>query len=123
MDSKKIKGEVLEASKKWIESFNKADAETCSKRYLNEAVMEVRPTGKYEGRKEIYEFWNTFINMKATDLIYTNIKIEVVGENSAKLSAQWSTNICYGFISEELWVKVNGSWFLSYDDFTVEEQF
>lgn len=124
MSNKLIKIEVLEASKQWIVSFNKADVEVCSKRYSNNAVMDARPIGRYEGREKIYEFWNTFVNStNATDLTYINIHIEVVDDNSAKLSAQWSMNVASGFITEELWVKENGAWFLSYDDFTVEEQF
>ncbi len=124
MSNKLINLEVLEASKQWIALFNKADVEACSKRYLKNAVMDARPIGKYEGREEIYEFWNTFVSStNATDLTYSDIVIEVVNDNSAKLSAQWSMNVGRGFISEELWVKENGAWFLSDDDFTVEEQF
>lgn len=124
MPNKTINIEVLDASKQWVVSFNKGDIEACSLKYLNNAVMVVKPIGRYEGRQEINEFWNTFVNTtNATALTYTNIHIEVVDDNSAKLSAQWSMNVARGFITEELWVKENGVWFLSYDDFTVKEEF
>lgn len=124
MSKENINSEVLLASKRWIDFFNKSDIERCSQKYLNEAVMNVRPTGIYEGRGEIHEFWNTFVLVyRPSDLVYTDIHIKVIDEKTAKLSAKWSMNVASGFIAEELWVKVNGEWFLSYDDFTIEKQF
>lgn len=124
MTKEEIKLEVLLASKNWINCFNKADIQKCSQTYLDNAVMNARPMGRFEGRDEIYAFWNNFIKITlATDLKYSNIYVELINENLAKLSAQWSMNIGYGFITEELWIKEHSQWFLLSDDFTVEKQF
>jgi hypothetical protein len=86
--------------------------------------MDVRPMGNFKGREAIFGFWNGFVNStKAKDLVYTDIKIEVVDKNSAILSANWSMNVGKGFITKELWVKTGEDWFLQEDDFTVAEQF
>ncbi len=80
--------------------------------------------GNFKGREAIFGFWNGFVNStKAKDLVYTDIKIEVVDKNSAILSANWSMNVGKGFITKELWVKTGEDWFLQEDDFTVAEQF
>jgi ketosteroid isomerase-like protein len=116
--------QVSEASKQWIKAFNQGDITACAQTYTSRAVMDARPMGRYDGREAIYEFWSGFVNStKATDLTYTNVNIEFIDENTAKLSASWSMNVGQGIISEELWVKENNLWLLSYDDFTVEEQF
>ena len=118
------KAEVLNASKKWIEAFNRGDIRYCSEQYLEQAVMDARPMGQYTGRTEIYDFWRNFVSSTgATNLSYTEIDIEVLDKDSAKLSAKWSMNVGKGFISKEFWVKKEGTWFFSEDDFTVEEQF
>ena len=124
MNKDSVEVEVREASKKWISAFNQAEIKTCAETYMSNAVMDARPMGRYEGREAIYEFWNGFVSSaKAGDLSYTNVNVEVIDEHSAKLSAKWSMNVGRGFISEELWVKKNDLWFLSYDEFTVEEKF
>lgn len=116
--------EILTASQKWIEAFNKGDIRYCAEQYLEQAVMNARPMGEYKGRTEIYDFWQNFVTSTgATNLIYTDVNIEIIDKDSARLSAKWSMNVGKGFISNEFWVKKAGVWRFSEDDFTVVEQF
>lgn len=124
MFSQTVKSEVIEASQQWIMAFNKGDIQTCAEKYLSRAVMDVKPLGRYQGREAIQQFWATFVQLtKASGLLYSNIDINVIDENSAKLTASWSMNVARGVINEEHWVKENGTWLLANDDFSVEEQF
>ncbi len=124
MNNDTITAEVLETSKRWIESFNRSDVKACTDKYTKSAIMHARPMGSFEGREAIYEFWNNFMSSTdAGNLIYSNSEIEVIDQNSAILSSQWSMNVGKGFIAKELWVKEGNEWYLYEDDFTVEEQF
>lgn len=115
--------EVLDASKKWIEAFNKGNAEACVKGYDANATMSAIPFGVKKGTKEISEFWTPFIASGATHLIYTNVSVEVVNETTAFLSANWSMNVGRGVIYQEKWEKKKGQWLLTYDNFQVLEQY
>ncbi len=115
--------EVLAASKEWIENFNKGNAEACVAGYDTNAIMSAIPFGVKKGSNEISEFWTPFIESGATNLIYTNVSIEVVDEKTAFLSALWSMNVGSGIIFQEKWEKKNGKWVLTYDNFQVLEQF
>lgn len=115
--------EVLNASKEWIQEFNKGNAEFCVKGYDANAIMSAMPFGVKKGTKEISEFWTPFIASGATNLIYTNVSVEVVNETTAFLSANWSMNVGKGIIYQEKWEKKQGEWLLTYDDFEVLEQF
>ncbi|MGY0400168.1 MAG: YybH family protein [Ostreibacterium sp.] len=114
---------VIEASKQWIEAFNKGDVKTCVEGYDSEAVMRAMPSGLKKGHQEISAFWTPFIQSGATNLVYTNVSVEVVDENTAFLSADWSMNVGRGVIYQEKWEKKAGRWVLTYDDFEVLEQF
>ncbi len=115
----KIALEVLAASKQWISSFNAGNSEYCVTAYQKDAVMRATPFGLSNGTAEISEFWTPFIASGATNLIYTNVTIEVVNANTALLTAHWSMNIGDGIIYQEKWVKENDTWKLAYDDFEV----
>lgn len=115
--------EVLDASKKWIKEFNKGNAEACVKGYDENAVMSAMPFGIKTGTKEISEFWTPFIESGATNLIYTNVNVEVANDTTAFLSANWSMNVGRGIIYQEKWEKKEGQWLLTYDNFQVLEQF
>ena len=119
----KVALEVLNASKDWILNFNKGDAHSCVKAYDINAVMSALPFGIKKGTKEINEFWTPFIKSGATNLIYTNLSIEVANETTAFLSANWSMNVGKGIICQEKWEKKEGKWLLTYDDFEVLEKF
>lgn len=124
MNKKLITSEVLSTSKKWLEAFNSGNIKACSEAYSENSIMDARPMGSFKGREAIYDFWNGFVNStNAKDLAYTDIKIEVIDEVSAILSANWSMNVGRGFITKELWVKTGEDWLLLEDDFTVEEQY
>ncbi len=124
MNDNTVTTEVLETSKRWIESFNRGDVKACADKYTHAAIMHARPMGSFEGREAIYEFWNNFVSStNANNLVYTDSKVEVIDTNRAILSAQWSMNVGKGFIAKELWIKENNEWHLFEDDFTVEEQF
>ncbi|CAL2105058.1 conserved hypothetical protein [Tenacibaculum sp. 190524A02b] len=115
--------EVLKASKTWTENFNKGNSEYCVNAYDETAVLSATPIGVKKGRKEIESFWKPFIASGATNLVYSNIKIEVVNENTAFLSANFSMNVVAGVIYQEKWEKKKDKWVLSYDNFQVLEQY
>ncbi|MCK8521533.1 hypothetical protein M0D21_08135 [Aquimarina sp. D1M17] len=119
----KVALEVLEASKKWIAEFNQGNTEACIQGYDVNAVMSAMPFGVKKGIKEISEFWMPFITSGATNLIYTNVSVEVANETTAFLSANWSINVGQGIIYQEKWEKKSGTWVLTYDNFHVLEQF
>lgn len=95
--------EVLQASKDWIKEFNRGNDEAAVKGYEKNAVMSVIPIGIKRGTKEISEFWTPFIKSGATNLIYTNVSVEVSNETTAFLSANWSMNVGRGVIFQEKW--------------------
>ncbi len=115
--------EVLSASKNWIEQFNKGNTRACLDRYDNNATMSAMPFGIKKGIKEISEFWTPFIASGATNLIYTNVRIEVVNKTTVFLSANWSMNVGRGVIYQEKWEKKDGEWVYTYDNFQILEQF
>ena len=115
--------DVLSASKAWITNFNKGNVEACVQAYDDNTVMRSMPFGIKTGREEISEFWTSLITSGATNIIYTNVSIEVVDETTAFLSANWSMNIGQGIIYQEKWENKNGKWVLTYDDFKLLEQF
>ncbi|KAB1154239.1 hypothetical protein F7018_14800 [Tenacibaculum aiptasiae] len=119
----KVALEVLKASKEWIANFNKGNAKACVNGYTQNAVMNAQPFGVKKGKKEISEFWTPFIQSGASNLIYTNVQIEVANKTTAFLSANWSMNVGRGIIYQEKWVKKEGKWLLSYDNFEVLEKF
>ncbi|WP_299159081.1 hypothetical protein [uncultured Tenacibaculum sp.] len=119
----KVALEVLDASKAWIANFNKGNAAACVNGYTQNAVINAQPFGIKKGRKEITGFWAPFIQSGATNLIYTNVQIEVVNKTTAFLSANWSMNVGKGIIYQEKWEKKEGTWLLTYDNFQVLEKF
>lgn len=115
--------DVLNASKDWISNFNQGNAIACVQGYDTTAIMSAMPFGIKTGSKEIAEFWTPFIQSGATNLIYTDVRIEVANETTAFLSANWSMNVGRGIIFQEKWELIEGKWLLTYDDFKVLEQF
>ncbi|MDY8135491.1 hypothetical protein [Aquimarina sp. 2201CG5-10] len=115
--------EVLQASKDWINAFNQGNVSTCIAGYKKDAVMRATPFGLKQGETEIEAFWKPFIESGASNLIYTNVAIEVINKTTALLSANWSMNIGRGVIYQEKWIKENNKWVLVYDDFEVKEQY
>lgn len=122
-NTKEIEKEVLETSKNWISNFNEGNTTKISNAYLEDAVMVAKPFGTFKGKKAIGEFWTPFIKSGATDLKYTDTKVKVINKNKAIISSNWSMNIGKGIITNETWVKVNGTWKLKNDLFEAIEQF
>ncbi|WP_019612785.1 isochorismatase family protein [Psychromonas ossibalaenae] len=121
--SQLIRNAVMQASRQWIALFNEGDTQACIDRYLPDASMQVSPFGSFAGRKAIGEFWLQFAQSKPGNLVYRNVQIKVLDEKQAVLSANWSMNICSGFISKELWTLADdGQWYLQEDDFSVLTQ-
>lgn len=115
--------EVLQASKKWINAFNKGKADKCVRGYKKNAVMRAMPFGVKKGTKAINDFWTPFIASGARNLEYTNVSIEVINKNTALLAANWRMNVGEGKIYQEKWIKENGRWLLAYDDFEVLKKY
>lgn len=115
--------EVLKASKDWIRNFNAGNVEACVMGYDATAILSATPYGLKKGTQEISGFWTPFMASGATNIIYTNVSIEVVNDTTAFLAANWSMNVGRGVIYQEKWEKKEGKWVLTYDDFEVLEQF
>jgi uncharacterized protein (TIGR02246 family) len=116
--------EVLTASQRWVEHFNRGAAEACAQGYTDDAVMHASPMGVFQGRTAILEFWRPFIESGATDLVYSHVSLRVEGDDRVRLSAQWTMNVGRGVITNELWMRQpDGSWKLVEDHFEVQEQF
>ena len=115
--------EVLQASKNWINAFNKGKAAQCVAGYKKDAVMRAMPFGVKKGTKAIKDFWAPFIASGARNLEYTNVSVEVVNKNTVLLAANWRMNVGEGKIYQEKWVKENGQWLLAYDDFEVTKKY
>ena len=98
-NQKKIKSEVLVASKNWISNFNQGNIKEIVNAYTEDAVMEAKPFGIFNGRLDIEEFWSPFMKSGATDLKYTNTKVQVVSSRKAILSSDWSMNVGKGIIT------------------------
>jgi ketosteroid isomerase-like protein len=122
-EEKIVEDEVLRRSEKWIASFNSGDVDACVVGYTKSAVMNAKPMGVFTGLKEIEGFWRPFIESGAGNLVYKNIKLEIVDDKTALLSADWSMNVGRGIITMEKWVKLGEDWFLERDDFEVKEKF
>lgn len=119
----KIALEVLNESEKWINAFNEGNTKKCVESYHSNAVMRAMPFGVKKGSQAINNFWKPFIESGASNLVYTDVAIEVVNESTALISANWSMNVGRGTIYQEKWEKKDNIWKLTYDDFEVLEQF
>jgi len=115
--------EVLAASEAWIQAFNKGEAKVCVNGYQSNAVLRAKPFGLKKGRKAIEDFWIPFVKSGATNLVYSQVSIEVIDQKTALLSANWRMNIGEGRIYQEKWVKEGNRWLLAYDDFEVLKKY
>ena len=119
-----LKNEVLERSRRWIESFNSGDVDACVGAYTEDAVMNAKPFGTFKGPQEIDAFWRPFMGSGPSGLEYSNVELEVIDEDTVHLSADWRMSVGRGIITKERWVRQpGGEWMLSEDDFELQEQF
>lgn len=122
-NAQKVEKEVLKASENWISNFNKGNTTEIANAYTEDAIMVAKPFGTFEGRKTISKFWIPFVESGATDLKYTNTKVKIVSKTKAIISSDWSMNVGKGIITNETWIKINGTWKVKNDHFEVTEQF
>ena len=116
-----VRAEVSQVSRQWIANFNRGDAEACAAAYTDQAVMNAKPLGRYAGRPAILGFWKPFIESGAADLVYSNVRVQVLDPQTVRLAADWSMNVGQGVITNERWVKQpDGRWLLEEDDFEVQ---
>ena len=118
-----VRAEVSARSQNWIKNFNHGNADACIAAYQPDAVMQAKPMGTFVGLDAISGFWKPFMASGAKDLEYHDIKLEILDDSTAVLSASWSMNVGRGVITKEKWVKQgDGDWLLAEDDFEVLEQ-
>jgi ketosteroid isomerase-like protein len=120
-DNTKILFAVNLASNRWQLAFNKGDYKECTEQYEENAVMNVEPFGRYEGKEEIMAFWKNLVEDGFNNVEYLQPRIDVIDETSAVLTAEWKMNKAAGTISKELWVlQSDGTAKLKEDNFEVQ---
>lgn len=111
--------DTLKASRAWVAAFNAGDARQCADTYIETALMETEPFGKFSGRDAIHAFWADLVQQGATRLQYHRPTLEAVDENMVRLSADWSMNIGHGRILRETWIREAGRWMIADDSFVL----
>ena len=118
MEDTTILQAVQTASAAWQAAFNTGDAAGCAAQYEADAVMHARPFGTFTGQADIQAFWQKLIDDGFADVQYVEPQIDVIDEQSAVLSSQWTMNKASGVIHRELWVlQADGAARLREDDF------
>jgi hypothetical protein len=85
--------------------------------------MTIKGVGVFKGKSQIGKFWRDF-SKTATNLVYSNTKVNLVDEKTVHLSSNWRMNVGEGIITLEEWVKQdNGSWKLTKDKFQVLKKY
>lgn len=111
---------IAKASKAWKDAFNSGNAVAAAALYEDDAVMVVKPFGTFTGKAEILAFWTDLIDKGFDDVVYSNTKITILNNRSARVSAEWKMNKAHGLISNELWVvQADGRALLREDHFEV----
>ncbi|MCL6270635.1 nuclear transport factor 2 family protein [Sansalvadorimonas sp. 2012CJ34-2] len=119
------KQETLEACKAgiaaWQRAFNSQNAIGCAAQYDENAVMEARPFGTFQGREAIQEFWQGIIDQGFADVDYTNVAWEEAEDGGYILTSEWTMNKAFGVVHREHWVvQSDGHARLISDDFEVQ---
>ncbi|WP_039017040.1 YybH family protein [Halocynthiibacter namhaensis] len=105
----------------WKEAFNTGNAAGCAACYEENALMVATPFGEFNGRAEIQAFWADLIAKGFADVAYSDMKVEVLNENEAVISASWTMNNAKGIITREHWVmQADGSALLREDHFEAQ---
>ena len=115
---------VEAASRRWIEAFNRGDAEACARGYTENASMQGRPLADVTGREAIEQFWRGVLEQDPGELMYEDARVHTLNESTAVLSARWSmSRLGSGIITLERWEKqADGRWLLAEDIFEISEQ-
>tara|TARA_Y100001956_G_C4117322_1_gene185567 strand:+ start:1325 stop:1699 length:375 start_codon:yes stop_codon:yes gene_type:complete len=99
--------QVLEACKEgiatWQKAFNNQDAKGCAEQYNDNAVMQARPFGTFEGKQMIESFWQGIIDQGFRDVEYTNVEWRKFDDTSFILTSKWTMNKAFGVVHRELW--------------------
>ena len=105
----------------WQHAFNSQDADGCAAQYAEGTVMEARPFGTFTGREEIQAFWQNIMDQGFSDVDYTEVKWEPIGEDGYLLTANWTMNKVFGVVHSEHWtIQEDGKARLIADDFEVQ---
>ncbi|MDO6498658.1 nuclear transport factor 2 family protein [Photobacterium sanguinicancri] len=108
------------AISRWKLAFNQQNAADCAEQYSQDAVMDARPFGRFEGREAIQAFWENIMEQGFNDVDYTDVTWEKVDEKNYILTAKWTMNKAFGAVHHELWqVQKDGVARLITDDFEV----
>lgn len=116
---------ILDACKagigSWQQAFNRQDAAGCAAQYAEDAIMDARPFGRYEGREAIQAFWQNIMDQGFADVDYTDVNWEPMGDDGYLLSSSWTMNKAFGVVHREHWqVQADGRALLITDDFEVQ---
>lgn len=110
--------EVLKASNTWKDGFNKGDVKQCANIYSQDAVMNAKPFGTFNGRDKIEVFWKQLIQDGYKDVSYVNATIEIASSKSAVIKSDWTMNKAKGVITKELFeIQDDGGAKLTDDNF------
>ena len=120
MGNKSVLDICKEGSKNWMLAFNSQDEAGCASHYNENSILEARPFGKFNGRKEIQAFWKNIIDQGFSDVEYTDSKWQESKDGGYLLSSKWSMNNAFGVVTSEHWVvEPDGKARLIYDEFEV----
>lgn len=116
--------QVLEACKEgiatWQKAFNSQDAKGCAEQYNDNAIMQARPFGTFEGRQMIESFWQGIIDQGFRDVEYTDVEWRKFDDTSFILTSKWTMNKAFGVVHRELWrIDADGKARLIEDEFEV----
>lgn len=117
--------QVLEACKQgiatWQKAFNNQDAIGCAEQYNDNAVMQARPFGTFEGRQTIESFWQGIIDQGFKEVEYTDVEWRKFDDTSFILTSKWTMNKAFGVVHRELWrIEADGKARLIEDEFEVQ---
>ena len=116
--------QVLEACKEgiatWQKAFNNQDAKGCAEQYNDNAVMQARPFGSFEGRHTIESFQQGIIDQGFKEVEYTDVEWRKFDDTSFILTSKWTMNKAFGVVHRELWrIEADGKARLIEDEFEV----
>ncbi len=115
---------VLEACKAgiatWQKAFNKQDAAGCAAQYIQDATMEARPMGAFNGRSEIQVFWQNIMDQGFKEVEYSDVNWQKEGDDGYILTSNWTMNKAFGVVHREHWqVQADGKALLISDLFEI----
>lgn len=102
----------------WQAAFNSGNAAGCAACYVEDALMEAKPMGEFQGRAAIQAFWQKIMDDGFTNVEYTDVEWQPVGDDGFLLSSKWTMNKAFGVVHKEHWVvEADGKARLKTDEF------